>query len=94
MENRELPGMLRRYFWDCNFEELSMKQYPVFISERILNFGDVHSLRWLFGEIDRTFLTDLVSKSRNLNKKTKNYWKLMLHQPEDLTSLNSYRQSI
>jgi len=79
MENKELPGMLRKYFWDCNFEALSMKQYPIFISERILNFGDVYSLKWLFAEIDKMFLTDLVNKSRNLNKKTKNYWKLMLH---------------
>jgi len=72
--------MLRKYFWDCDFEALTMKQFPVFISERILNFGDIHSLRWLLAEIDKAFLTDLVSKSRNLNKKTKNYWKLMLGQ--------------
>jgi hypothetical protein len=80
MENNELPGMLRKYFWDCDFEALSMKQYPVFISERILNLGDVYSLKWLFGEIDKGFLIKLVDRSRNLNKKTKNYWKLMICQ--------------
>ena len=75
--------MLRKYFWDCNFEDLTMAQYPIFISERILNLGDVGSLRWLFTEIDKEFLTNLVNKSRNLNKKTKNYWNLMLCQPEN-----------
>jgi len=80
MENNELPGMLRKYFWDCNFEDLTMAQYPIFISERILNLGDVGSLRWLFTEIDKEFLINLVNKSRNLNKKTKNYWNLMLCQ--------------
>ncbi|MCJ7686899.1 MAG: hypothetical protein MUO68_21685 [Desulfobacteraceae bacterium] len=80
MENKELPGMLRKYFWDCNFEDLTMKQYPIFISERILNLGDIDSLRWLFTEIDKEFLINLVNKSRNLNKKTKNYWNLMLCQ--------------
>ena len=69
--------MLRKYFWDCDFEALSMNQYPVFISERILNLGDIYSLRWLFSEIDKEFLINLVNKSRNLNKKAKNYWKLM-----------------
>lgn len=72
--------MLKKYFWDCDFEALSIKQYPVFISERILNFGDIHSLRWLFSEIDKAFLIKLVDRSRNLNQKTKNYWKLMLCQ--------------
>ncbi len=76
----ELPKMLRKYFWDCSFEDLRLAQYPIFISERILNFGDMDSLRWLFSKIDKEFLIDLVNKSRNLNKKTKNYWKLMLCQ--------------
>ena len=70
--------MLREYFWDCSFEGLRLAQYPIFISERILNLGDMDSLRWLFSKIDKEFLIDLVNKSRNLNKKTKNYWKLML----------------
>ena len=80
MEKMELPKMLRKYFWDCSFEDLRLAQYPVFISERILNLGDMDSLRWLFSKIDKEFLIDLVNKSRNLNKKTKNYWKLMLCQ--------------
>ena len=78
MEKKELPEMLRKYFWDCSFEDLRLAQYPIFISERILNLGDMDSLRWLFSKIDKEFLIDLVNKSRNLNKKTKNYWKLML----------------
>ena len=80
MEKMELPEMLRKYFWDCSFEDLRLAQYPIFISERILNLGDMDSLRWLFSKIDKEFLIDLVNKSRNLNKKTKNYWKLMLCQ--------------
>jgi hypothetical protein len=80
MEKMELPEMLRKYFWDCSFEDLRLAQYPIFISERILNLGDMDSLRWLFSKIDKKFLIDLVNKSRNLNKKTKNYWKLMLCQ--------------
>jgi hypothetical protein len=80
MEKMELPEMLRKYFWDCSFEDLRLAQYPIFISERVLNLGDMDSLRWLFSKIDKKFLIDLVNKSRNLNKKTKNYWKLMLCQ--------------
>ena len=80
MEKMELPEMVRKYFWDCSFEDLRLAQYPIFISERVLNLGDMDSLRWLFSKIDKEFLIDLVNKSRNLNKKAKNYWKLMLCQ--------------
>ena len=59
---------------------LQWRSIPFFVSERILNLGDVGSLRWLFTEIDKEFLINLVNKSRNLNKKTKNYWNLMLCQ--------------
>jgi len=80
MKNSVLPDMLRKYFWDCDFETLSMARYAQFISERILNFGDMQSLKWLLAQIDRSFLIELIQKSRNLNRKTKNYWKLMLSQ--------------
>ena len=39
MENKKIPGMLRRYFWDCNFEDLTMAQYPIYIMFAALNFG-------------------------------------------------------
>lgn len=71
--------MLVKYFWDCDFENLDMSQYGFFISERILNYGDIPSLQWLFTQIDKVFLAEIVDKSRNLNKKTRNYWNLVLH---------------
>ena len=79
MKKISLPDMLSKYFWDCDFENLSMSQYGVFISERILNYGDIPSLKWLFTQIDKIFLAEVVDKSRNLNKKTRNYWNLVLH---------------
>ena len=72
-----LPEMLRKYFWDCRFEELSMSEYAYFISERILNFGNIDSVRWLLGVTDSDFIMNLVETSRNLDKKTKNYWRLI-----------------
>jgi len=78
MESKNLPENLRKYFWDCNFEDLRTDQYAFFISERILNFGNMDSLTWLFDQIDKKFLIDVINTSRNLNKKTKNYWKTIL----------------
>lgn len=80
MKETLLPDTLKKYFWDCDFDQLSMSHYAFFISERILNYGDIPSLHWLFTQIDKTFLAEVVNHSKNLNDKTKNYWNLILHE--------------
>ena len=80
--NNRLPDALRKYFWDCNFDDLSMERYPVFIVERVLNFGDMVSVKWLLANTERGFLKKLVENSRNINKKTRNYWTIMLRDDE------------
>lgn len=76
--NDPLPENLAKYFWDCHFHELNMENHSFFITERILNFGDMESLKWLLAQIDEDFLKKIVEKSRNLDKKTRNYWQLLL----------------
>jgi len=76
--NKQLPQDLKKYFWDCDFNELSMDKFAFFISERILNFGNFDSVNWLLKQIDREFLIEVIKNSRNLNKKTRNYWKIKL----------------
>ncbi len=55
-----------------------MQKNAFFIIERILNFGDVDSVKWILSNTDRKMLVEVVERSRNLNKKTKNYWRIML----------------
>ena len=80
--HQRLPEMLKKYFWDCDFEEINMDRYAFFIAERILNFGDMDSLKWLTARTDKAFLREVVRKSRNLDKKTRNYWKMVLYDNE------------
>jgi hypothetical protein len=75
-----LPESLKKYFWDCDFDHLSMNNYAFFICERILNYGDMLSLQWLLSQIDKTFLIEVIDNSKNLNEKTRNYWNLVLHE--------------
>ena len=77
-QTTKLPNNLKKYFWDCDFESLNIKEYPVFIIERILNFGNLDSVRWLSFNTDETTIIRIINKSRNLTKKTKNYWETML----------------
>ena len=73
-----LPSKLKKYFWDCDFDSLNMEEYSGFITERILNFGNSDSIRWLLAHTDELSLKEIIENSRNLNEKTRNYWKTIL----------------
>jgi hypothetical protein len=75
----QLPDQYRKYFWDCDFYEINMEKYQFFITERLLNYGNEQTLKWLLARINKIDLENVVKKSRNLDKKTKNYWKILLH---------------
>lgn len=75
---KELPERFKRYFWDVSFDELSFATNSRFIAERILNYGNQEDIKWLLSNLDRDFLKAIVKSSRNLNVKTRNYWKLVL----------------
>jgi len=75
--NTKLPEFFKKYFWDCDFENISLQEYSVFIIERILNFGNSDAIRWLMSNVDEESIRKIVRSSRNLNKKTKNYWEIM-----------------
>jgi len=74
----KLPGQFQKYFWDVQFNDLSFEKYPCLIAERLLNYGDLDGIKWLLSHTDKQFLRTIVNNSRNLNAKTKNYWKIML----------------
>ncbi len=77
--NNSLPEEFRKYFWDVDYDELSLEKYPKFIAERIMNYGDLDSVKWLQSVLDREFIRSVVINSRNLNPKSKNYWELVLN---------------
>ena len=76
--NKRLPEEFRKYFWDVDYDDLSLEKYPKFIAERIMNYGDLDAVKWLQSVLEREFIRSVVLKSRNLNPKTRNYWELML----------------
>jgi hypothetical protein len=79
-KNNDLPEEFRKYFWDCEFDELSIEKYPKFIAERVLNFGDINSVKFLLSKIDVELIKMIVSTSRNLNNKTSNFWRIILYE--------------
>ena len=78
-----MPEKFRKFFWDVDYDDLSMEKYPAFIAERLMNFGDLNGIRWLLAEVDLNFIRSIIKSSRNLNPKTRNYWQLMLENVDD-----------
>jgi hypothetical protein len=77
-QQNRFPEYLKKYFWDCDFAELSFNKYPFFITERILNYGNETSVKWLLEQVDIPYIVQVVVKSRKIDKKTKNFWKIKL----------------
>jgi len=72
----KLPAEFKKYFWDCNFNDLYLEQYKKFITERVLAYGNVKAVRWLFLHLSKEEIKDIALKSRRLDKRTVNFWKV------------------
>ncbi len=79
IKTKKIPGKFRKYFWDCDFRSITIKEHLFFITERILNFGNMESLQWLLRHTDQESIRDVIKKSRNLSAKTKFFWVTILH---------------
>jgi hypothetical protein len=74
-----LPPEFKKYFWDCDFTQLTLREYAFFITERILVYGDLPALQWVMRTAGMECIRRVVRESRNLDKKTINFWELMLN---------------
>jgi hypothetical protein len=72
-----LPKEFKKYFWDCKFEELEWDNYKVFITERLLNFGDMDAVKWLKTRLSGNEILEIVNTSRNIDAKTRNFWNII-----------------
>jgi len=81
--NLNLPAEFKRYFWDVAFDDLTIEKYPRFIAERILNYGDMKSIKWLLSWADKEFIRTIITESRNIDAKTKNFWQIILSKSGD-----------
>jgi hypothetical protein len=75
----KIPEKFRKYFWDCDFSSLSMKKHSKFIIERILNFGTLNDIQWLRKNVSSSRFREISTKSRRLDKRTRNYWNIIHH---------------
>ncbi len=76
---KKLPSFLQKYFWDVDFLEVDKNSYSMFIIERILEFGDQKSVRWMLNNFNLDEIKKVIMVSRNLSKKSANFWQIIFN---------------
>jgi len=75
---KKIPKSLTPIFWDVdNPAQLDIKKYQGFIITRIAEKGRWKDVQWMKKVYSVPAIKRTVKKSRNVNKKVKEYWKVM-----------------
>ncbi len=72
----QLPLYTHRYFWDIDPTQLDVDQYPVYVLERLLEYGDPLSVRWMLKHFSRQEIVAVLQTSRRLTPLSANFWAL------------------
>ena len=74
MSKTKLPESFRSYFWDVDFDTLSLRETPRFILKRVLDRGDTKALLWLLKHYTKEDIKSLLVKTRDISRKTAIFW--------------------
>lgn len=72
----QLPPYAQRYFWDIDPTRLDVDRYPVYVLERLLEYGDLPSARWMLEHFSREDIIAVLKTSRRLSPLSANFWAL------------------
>ena len=75
---KKLPEFLKKYFWDVEFEKITLKKNKVYILRRILEYGDEKAVAWMWKNFEKPEIKTVLSKFRGYSKKSANFWALLL----------------
>jgi hypothetical protein len=65
-----------KFFWDVKYADLDVEKDWFFIVERLLEYGDDKSLKWLKKNYHDKDIVEVVMKSKKLSRKTANLWRI------------------
>jgi len=69
---------LRRLFWDHPLKEEDLTGYSTWVIERVLDYGNLADVKFLFSRFGKNRFLDEVSKANLGFPRTRNYWKKYL----------------
>lgn len=73
-EKSAIPERLRTLFWDTSLNRIHIKKNARYIIEKILEYGDMYAVEWLEKVYPVGIIVDTLLLSRNMTKKSRNFW--------------------
>jgi hypothetical protein len=71
-----LPPSTHRYFWDIDPTTLVVGEYPVYVTERLLEYGDLEAVHWLLRRFSRNEIVNVLRHTRRVSPFSANFWAL------------------
>jgi len=79
MKQKRLPESFRGYFWDVDFDTLTLENAPTLILKRIIDRGDTSAIRWMRRHYTDEQIKNLLLFTRDLSQKSATFWADLLH---------------
>ena len=87
----KLPNFLKKYFWEVDFDKLNLKIRSEYVTLRLLEYGDIKALRWLFRNLSKKKIIEIIKKQRGLSPKSLYFWSSLLDiNPEKILCLKKF----
>ena len=77
-----LPSTYKKYFWDCDFNQLDLNLHKEFILKRLLNFGDLEAIKFVLTKFSHHYVSNMIKQKgeKVLSRTNLLFWqKLIKH---------------
>ncbi len=79
----KLPSYAKKYFWDIDANKLDAARHADYVVARLLQYGDVRSMRWLLAHVSSQKIRRVIMRRRGLSSKSANFWGLFFGIPKN-----------
>lgn len=81
----KIPTLLNTSLWDTDPSKLDIQKHKEYIVERILEFGDIPQINWMFSTYKKQDIVEVLKKSKRISEKSGNFFYIILNlnEPEE-----------
>jgi hypothetical protein len=70
----KLPGFLKKYFWDVQFEKIDATAHSRYVLARLLEDGDEKAVGWMKRHFTRPQVEEILFHYRSVSPRSANFW--------------------
>jgi hypothetical protein len=80
---KRIPQFAHRYFWDVDARKLDADKYATYVIERLLEWGNPQSARWLLQRYSRRKIIGVLKRTHSLSRMSANFWAVYFGVPRN-----------